>query len=134
MDKSFLNFGAGESEGAYSGLEHIRNDNRRRLYFAALLALIFFVVGAIAYHYIEGWDWITSLYFISATMTTVGYGDVTPKTTVGRLITVFYMWVGISIGFYLIYSFSKFRELELDALLKRAMGIKTHLHKKPKKD
>ncbi|MFA5077338.1 MAG: potassium channel family protein [Candidatus Micrarchaeia archaeon] len=97
-------------------------ENRKRLYFAISLATIFLTLGFVAYHYVEGWDWLTSLYFMSATMTTVGYGDVVPKTTLGRLMTVFFMWVGISIGFYTLYSISKFREVEIDARMKKLIG------------
>ena len=104
--------------------EWIANENRQRLYFAVFLAAIILTIGFIAYHYIEGWDWVTSLYFMSSTMTTVGYGDVTPKTTAGKLMTVFFMWVGISIGFYLLYSFSKVREIEIDNRVRKFLGDK----------
>lgn len=107
-------------------VDWITTEDRKRLYFAIFLTAIFLTVGFSAYHYIEGWDWITSLYFMSATMTTVGYGDVTPKTQLGRLMTVFFMWTGISIGFYLLYTFSKFRELEIDARLRRFIKLAKH--------
>ena len=35
------------------------------------------------------------MYWAASTMTTVGYGDVTPKTTAGRIIAVVVMMVGI---------------------------------------
>ncbi|MFA5106460.1 MAG: potassium channel family protein [Candidatus Micrarchaeia archaeon] len=67
---------------------------------ALLAILILNLFGIIAYHFLEGWTWIDSLYFSSATLTTVGYGDIVPKTDMGRLFTILYMWSGVSVGFY----------------------------------
>jgi len=38
-----------------------------------------------------------AIWWTVATVTTVGYGDVTPVTEVGRLIAIFYMFFGIGI-------------------------------------
>lgn len=98
------------------------SETRKKLYFAVFLVLVVFSVGAFAYHAVEGWDWLTSVYFMSATMTTVGYGDVTPRTELGRMLTIVFIWVGISIGFYLIYTISEFREKEVDERLIKFMN------------
>lgn len=98
------------------------SETRKKLYFAVFLVLAVFLVGAVAYHAVEGWDWLTSVYFMSATMTTVGYGDVTPRTELGRMLTIVFIWVGISIGFYLIYTISEFREKEVDERLIKFMN------------
>jgi len=55
-------------------------------------------IGTVSYHYIEGWTWIKSLYFVVATLTTVGYGDVHPTTEFSRLFTVFFILIGVSIA------------------------------------
>lgn len=75
------------------GMDHeIRN--------ALFAILLLNILGIAAYHVLEGWSWIDSLYFSSATLTTVGYGDIVPVTDLGRLFTVLYMWSGVSVGFY----------------------------------
>jgi hypothetical protein len=61
----------------------------------ALLALfVYFTVGVVVYVYGEGYSFVDSLWFCVATITTVGFGDVKPKTQSGKLFTAFYALVG----------------------------------------
>jgi hypothetical protein len=55
-----------------------------------IYATIVIALGTIFYHWLEGWDWVDSLYFVVITLTTIGYGDLTPTTTLTKFITVFY--------------------------------------------
>lgn len=66
-----------------------------------IFVLIILLIGTSFYHYIEGWRWIDSFYFSSVSLTTVGYGDLAPKTDIGKLFTVFYIFsgVGVILGF-----------------------------------
>jgi hypothetical protein len=64
---------------------------------AAALALIVLVVGAIFYHHVEHLAWLDAFYFCTVTLTTVGYGDITPHTDIGKLFTIFYILLGIGI-------------------------------------
>ncbi len=54
-------------------------------------------LGAIIYHYLEGWEWIDCFYFCIITLTTIGYGDFSPQTNGGKLFTIFYILLGIGI-------------------------------------
>jgi len=54
-------------------------------------------IGATVYHYLEGWNWIDSLYFSVITLTTIGYGDFSPQTDAGKIFTIFYIIVGLGI-------------------------------------
>lgn len=59
----------------------------------------FYVVGVFFYSYFEGWNRIDTIYFITQTVSTVGYGNIVPKTKSGKLFTVFYIFTGILLIF-----------------------------------
>ncbi len=62
-----------------------------------LVVLTVIAAGAIFYRQIEGWSWIDSVYFCVATLATVGYGDLTPTTDLGKIFTCFYILIGVGI-------------------------------------
>lgn len=94
---------------------HAVKDN---LKLSITLVLILYAIGAFVYHFIEKWNFLDSVYFMTATFTTVGYGDITPKTDIGKIFTIIIAWTGISLGLYLIYSISAYREKRLDKRIK----------------
>ena len=55
-------------------------------------------IGTVFYHYLEGWSWISALYFTVVTMATVGYGDLHPTTDISRLFTIFFILFGVTIA------------------------------------
>jgi len=59
--------------------------------------VVILLVGMVFYHLEEGWSWIDALYFSVITLSTVGYGDFSPTTTVSKLFTMVYIFLGISI-------------------------------------
>jgi len=64
-----------------------------------LLYLTFSVIGfgTVMYRVLEGWNWVDCLYFSVVTITTVGYGDIAPTTSAGKIFTIFYIIVGLGI-------------------------------------
>mmetsp|Transcript_446 Transcript_446/g.976 ORF Transcript_446/g.976 Transcript_446/m.976 type:complete len:340 (+) Transcript_446:239-1258(+) len=60
--------------------------------------LSYFGLGWIAYCAVfEKWSFTDATYFLMVTLTTVGYGDITPTTQASRLFTMFFVIFGISI-------------------------------------
>jgi voltage-gated potassium channel len=66
----------------------------RYLLATALLAI---AVGTVFYHLVEHLAWVDSYYFCVISLTTVGYGDITPHTNAGKIFTTFYVLIGVGI-------------------------------------
>jgi voltage-gated potassium channel len=62
---------------------------------AILLTLL--VSGTIAFHFVEGWGWLDSLYFCVITMATVGYGDFHPITPLGKILAMIFIVLGLGV-------------------------------------
>ena len=73
-----------------------------RLALAAVLLSI--GLGAIVFHGLEGWSILDSLYVTTQTVTTVGYGDIVPRTSYGRAFATIFMLVGVGVVLYALTS------------------------------
>lgn len=69
---------------------------------AALAA--YFFVGCGTLGVLEGWSPLQSAYFLTVSITTVGYGDIVPVTDAGKLFTSAYILVGIFGAFNILAS------------------------------
>lgn len=65
------------------------------LQYAAALAVLTAVAGGAAFAAVEKVSAGNGIYWAIVTMSTVGYGDITPTTTEGKIVAVFVMLVGI---------------------------------------
>jgi hypothetical protein len=108
-----------EEIGFMSELSEIAHNLR----LSVALVIILFIVGTVFYHTIEGWTYLESIYFITMTITTIGYGDFAPETEIGMVFTIFLALIGISVAFYLIYSIAAYREKTFDREVVNRLAI-----------
>jgi voltage-gated potassium channel len=73
---------------------------RRRLVFAAAIVAIIIVIGATGFQYFENFSWFDSFYTSTQTVTTVGYGDLTPRTVGGKMFAMALMLTGVGTVLY----------------------------------
>ncbi|NPA49329.1 MAG: potassium channel protein [Thermodesulfobacteria bacterium] len=71
-----------------------------RLFIALFLLILVLFVGTMGYFLIEGWSLFDALYMTIITLSTVGYGEVHPLSEAGRLFTIFLIFAGVGIAFY----------------------------------
>ena len=76
----------------------LRASRRKVTVFVSAVAMVVLVLGTLMYVVegpANGFDFIvTAVYWAATTMTTTGYGDITPKTELGRIITSLMMLLG----------------------------------------
>ncbi|KAL3661355.1 hypothetical protein V7S43_013559 [Phytophthora oleae] len=80
-----------------AGAEHARKNNEslRSNLIALALVLSYIAVSILVFHFVEDWSVVDCVYYAMVIVTTVGYGDVTPKTTAGKAFTIFFAFYGI---------------------------------------
>ncbi len=67
--------------------------------FRALLLLmaVMLISGTLFYAHGEGWSYLDALYFCVMTMSTIGYGDFVPTTSLAKVFTIIYSLVSIGV-------------------------------------
>lgn len=63
----------------------------------AMVVVLLLGIGTVFYHFVEDLRWLDSVYFCVVTLATVGYGDITPKTDIGKVFTIFYILFGVAV-------------------------------------
>jgi|SRR2546423_5327833 len=78
--------------------------SRFRIRYAVIALAVAIAFGTAGFHLIEGWSLIDSLYMTVETVTTVGYGDVPPRSVGGRIFAIIFMFVGVGTVAYVLSS------------------------------
>lgn len=66
------------------------------------MGLLVVVTGTFVYAWLEDWSLLDSLYATVITVTTVGYGDLSPQTVSGRLFAIFFTLTAVGVAGYAI--------------------------------
>ena len=77
---------------------------RSRIRVALIAVMLAVAVGATIFHLLEGWSILDSLYVTVQTVTTVGFGDLTPHTVYGRAFATIFMLAGVGVVLYALTS------------------------------
>lgn len=72
----------------------------RRLLFPLLVLAVLLAAGTLGYRSVGGWGWLDALYMTVITITTVGFHEVRPLGTGGRLFTMALALGGVFTAFY----------------------------------
>ena len=93
--------------------------NRIKLGIVVLLTII--LSATLGLMYLEGWDFFTALYVTVITLSTVGYGDITPTTLWGKVFTLFYIVCGVGA---MAYTFASISGFIIEGELKKILRLK----------
>ena len=66
---------------------------------AFLIGLLVPIVGGgtVFFRIVEGWSWVDAYFFSVITLSTVGYGHPVPDTTIGKIGTTVFIFIGLGI-------------------------------------
>jgi voltage-gated potassium channel len=81
----------------YTQREKEKKQHRRDLLIVGFITVLVLCTGTFFFHFVERMSLVDAFYFSAITLTTVGYGDLTPHTDLGKLFTVGYVIIGIGI-------------------------------------
>lgn len=80
----------------------------RQILVSVVLSIVLIAIGCGGYMIIEGWSVMDSLYMTVITLGSVGYGEVHPVSSNGRIFTVILILLGVGYFLYLIGNIIQF--------------------------
>lgn len=83
---------------------HLVRRSQSRVRFGIIAVISAIAIGTVVFHVLEGWSILDSLYVAAQTVTTVGFGDLSPQTTQGRAFATVFMVVGVGVVLYALTS------------------------------
>jgi len=92
-----------------------------RLKLSLVLFMSILAIGIVGFMVLEDLSFYDAVYLAVATIATVGYGDIVPKTPAGRLFTCVFIIVGVGMAYY---TFSLVISMSIEGRLKDFLGRK----------
>lgn len=93
----------------------------KKLKLSLLFLILTITLGTLGYHFVEGMDFFDALYMTTITISTVGFGEIKPLSTIGRMMTIVIIITGVAI---LAYTTSTLLQLVIDGEFAKNMGRK----------
>ena len=84
--------------GAWSGRyskDFRLTTSQRTLMLQTIMFLLYLLLGALVFSTIEDWNYLDGLYWADVTLFTVGFGDYSPSSNLGRALLIPYAFIGI---------------------------------------
>lgn len=75
-------------------------DKTKHFVITVLLSILLMAVGTAGYMLIEGWNVLDALFMTITTLATVGYGEVHPLSSIGRIYSVILIVLGVAYFLY----------------------------------
>ncbi len=102
----------------------------RRQFKISIITLLFAIIGvlilgAIIFSILEEWSIADSLYFVTMTATTVGYGDFVPTHSLSKIVTIIY---SLSIVPFVLYAFTIIAKYQTERVYKKITGLERKQH------
>lgn len=69
----------------------------RQFILLMLSSMLFMLAMAETFCWVEGWGFDDSLYWVVSTLTTIGYGDLAPSTSLGKVLLIIFALPGIAL-------------------------------------
>jgi voltage-gated potassium channel len=108
------------------------NDGQQLLRATSIIAAIL-LLGTLGYMAIEGWTALDAVYMTVTTMATVGFGEIHPLSSNGRLFTIGLIILGVGGALYLLTAMMQFvfeghlgRNLERRRMQRRIESLREH--------
>jgi hypothetical protein len=69
--------------------------NKKRYRYLIYTTLAVLLIGVFGFRYLENWRWIDCLNYAVSTMVTTGNAGVIPKSDLGKIFNIFYMFISV---------------------------------------
>ena len=113
-------------QGVLKELEENEGVSNRYIMLGLFAIFNHFAGGVISMMVLEGWNVYDATYFCVVTLTTVGYGDLSPSTRMSKMFVIYYVIVSIAIvSSYLAYFVGLLIDKQEELLLRRVMATES---------
>lgn len=82
---------------------------------------LYYIVGVIYYHTVEHWSIVNCIYFITVSVSTVGYGQFHATNDGSRVFTAFYILVGLAFVLTAVDEFARHFIVEFQRTVVRSL-------------